>query len=143
MQKFMCIGRVGSNVKYFNNGRVPFATVSIAEHQYYKDKENDERKQITTWIPVVGYGKKADFMRDYLKKGIKVGFSGTWKNSTYEKDGETRYQMVLRIDQVEFCGSKPKTDGDAVEDPFIPEAEMDQPFGDDFEMPSFVPGLDG
>lgn len=143
MQQFMCIGRVGNAVRYYNNGSVPFATVSVAENQYYKDKESDERKQITTWIPVVGYGKKADFMRDYLKKGSKICFSGTWKNSTYEKDGEKRYQMVLRLDQVEFCGSKSKSDEDVADDAFIPVSDMNQPFGDDFEMPSYVPGLDG
>jgi len=140
MQQFMCIGRVGSDVRFYDNGSVPFASVSIADNQYYKDKDTGERKQITTWIPVVGYRSKAEFMRDYIKKGSLLCVSGTWKNTSYEKDGETRYQTVLRLDKVQFCDSKAQEQG-ADEDGFIP-VNPNEPFGMDFSMPSYIPGLD-
>lgn len=147
MQQFMVVGRVGSEVKFFDKGSVPFASVSLAENQYYKDKDTGEKKQYTTWFPVVGYKSKAEFMRNYLKVGSKVAITGVWKNMSYEKDGKKYNQMALRLSQVEFCDTKAKvvTKNDVVEqnsnDGFV-RIEQDNPFGADFNMPSYVPGVD-
>lgn len=146
MQQTMLIGRVGNDVRFFDNGKVPFASVSVAENQYYRDKETGERKQYTTWIPVIGYGTKAEFMRDYLKKGNRIGISGVWRNLHYEKDGKKQYQLALRLQEVQFCDSKvisgQETFDEAANDGFVHVGPTNQPFGEDFSMPSYIPGLD-
>lgn len=146
MQQTMLIVRVGNEVRFFNNGKVPFAIVSVAENQLYRDKETGERKQYTTWIPVIGYGPKAEFMRDYLRKGSRIGITGIWKNMINERDGKKQYQLALRLKDVQFLDSKvvaePGADNEAEEDGFIHVESTNQPFGADFSMPSYVPDLD-
>lgn len=146
MQQTMLIARVGNDVRFFDNGRVPFAIVSVAENQYYKEKSSGEKKQYTTWIPLIGYGSKAEFMRDYLKKGIRIGISGVWKNMVYEKDGKKQYQLVLRLKDVQFCDSKVTaeqgTNNEAENEGFVHVEPTNQPFGADFSMPSYIPELD-
>lgn len=58
MQQFMLVGRVGNNVSYFDSGKTPVARVSIADNIQYRDPDTGERKQYTTWIPVIGFGQR-------------------------------------------------------------------------------------
>lgn len=150
MQQTMFIVRVGNDVRFFNNGKVPFACVSVAENQYYRDRETGNRKQYTTWIPVIGYGSKAEFMRNHLIKGSLIGISGIWRNMISEKDGKKQYWLALRLQDVKFLSkTAAEQDLNAEElkskvenDGFVHVETTNQPFGEDFSMPAYVPGLD-
>ncbi|MDG6882823.1 Helix-destabilizing protein [Phocoenobacter uteri] len=92
------IGHLGKDpeLRAFPNG-TPVANFSVATTEYYKDKETGERKDITQWHNVSIIGKKADFVKDYLKKGSFIYISGKLNYREYEKDGQKRYltEIVL------------------------------------------------
>lgn len=47
------------------------------------------------WVNVTAWGKTADFVKDYLKKGMLVSVAGSLRNDEYEKDGaKQRFSYV-------------------------------------------------
>lgn len=54
----------------------------------------------------VAFGKTAEFIGKYFKKGSKMLVTGELNNNNYEKDGVKHYQDQIVIDTVEFFGKK-------------------------------------
>ena len=54
----------------------------------------------------VAFGKTAEFISKYFKKGSKMLIIGELNNNNYEKDGVKHYQDQILIDSVEFFGKK-------------------------------------
>ena len=53
------------------------------------------------------FGKQAEFVERYLKKGTKVVISGSVQNDNYtDKDGNQRYSVQIICDEIEFAESK-------------------------------------
>ncbi|HII3761634.1 single-stranded DNA-binding protein [Pasteurella multocida] len=97
------IGHLGKDpeIRVFPDG-TPVASISVATTEYYKDKETGERKDITQWHNITVTGKKADFCREYLKKGSFVFISGKLNYRSYEKDGQKR--LITEIILNDFNG---------------------------------------
>jgi len=77
-----------------------------------KDKNGKER---VNFVPVVAFGKTAELMAEYTKKGAKIGIDGSISVSNYEKEGQKRIFTEVIINRVEFLDSKPKTEGQATQ----------------------------
>ena len=59
------------------------------------------------------FGKRAEFVGKYLKKGSKVVIVGSLQNNNYtDKNGVQRYDMQIMVDEIEFAESK-KSEGGA------------------------------
>lgn len=97
------IGHLGKDpeIRLFPDG-TPCATVSVATTEYYKDKETGERKDITQWHNIQITGKKADFVREYIKKGSFIFVSGKLNYRSYEKDGQKRFLTEILLN--DFIG---------------------------------------
>jgi len=53
------------------------------------------------------FGKQAEFVEKYLKKGTKVVISGSLQNDNYtDKNGVQRNNVQIMVDEVEFAESK-------------------------------------
>ena len=53
------------------------------------------------------FGRQAEFVEKYLKKGTKVVISGSIQNDNYtDKDGNQRYSVQIICDDIEFAESK-------------------------------------
>lgn len=68
----------------------------------------------TTWHNIVVFGKSADAVAKYLKKGSKAYIRGRIQNRSYEKDGVTKYISEIVADEVKFLDSKAKTEDEGV-----------------------------
>ena len=92
------IGHLGKDpeIRIFPDG-TPVASVSVATTEYYKDKESGERKDRTQWHNITVTGKKAEFIKEYIKKGSFVFISGKLSYRSYEKDGQKKFltEIVL------------------------------------------------
>lgn len=61
------------------------------------------------FINCVAWEKTAELIDKYFDKGSEILLTGALKNRSYDdKDGIKRYVSEVRIDRVEFCGSKSK-----------------------------------
>ena len=61
----------------------------------------------TDFFNCVSFGKQAEFVEKFLKKGIKVLVTGRIQNSTYEdKQGNKVTATQIITEEIEFCESK-------------------------------------
>lgn len=111
LNKVQIIGRLGGDpdVRYLPSGDA-VANFSVATTETWKDKSSGEKKEATEWHRVAAFGKLGEVCGKYLKKGGLVYIEGSIQTRTYEKDGETRYSVQIRADNMKMLGSK--SDGD-------------------------------
>ena len=50
------------------------------------------------------WGKRAEVLTQYLTKGTTVGVFGDLSTRSYEKDGQTRTSIEVRVDDVDLLG---------------------------------------
>jgi len=74
---------------------------SIATNRTYKDRDGKKQEQ-TDFHNVVVFGRQADIVNQYLKKGSSVFVEGRMQTRSWEKDGEKKYRTEVVADRVQF-----------------------------------------
>ena len=94
------IGRLGQDIemRYMPNGNA-VANFSIAVDDSYKDKQTGQKVEQTEWVRCVAFGKSAEFLGEWLRKGARVLAVGKLKTREYEKDGIKRYVTEIHLGQ--------------------------------------------
>ncbi len=80
---------------------VNVATFSIATTRVYKDKEGQKQEQ-TDWHNIVVFGRQAELVSQYLKKGSTAFVEGRMQTRSWEQDGQKKYRTELVADRVQF-----------------------------------------
>lgn len=86
------IGNPGMDpeIKNLENGN-KLAKFSMATNESYKNVKG-EKVTDTQWHNVVAWGKTAELVEKYIRKGKEVGVEGKLVTRSYEtKEGEKRY----------------------------------------------------
>ncbi len=99
------IGRLGQDpeVKTLESGK-KLATFSIATSDYYKN-DKGEKVEDTQWHQVVAWGKQAEIVGEYLKKGKEIALEGKLIHRTYENgNGEKRYVTEVNMNELLMIG---------------------------------------
>ena len=64
-------------------------------------------KEKTTWANCAMFGKRAEAVAAYLKKGTLVGVVGEVNNREYQdKEGQKRYSLDVRVNDLTLLGGK-------------------------------------
>ena len=110
VNKVMLIGNSGKDpeVKHLPDGRV-VARFSLATSETWKDKSG-EKKEETQWHTVTFWGKLAEVIEKYVKKGDPLFVEGSIKYRSYEKDGSTKYFTEISGESLRLL--KKKEDGE-------------------------------
>ena len=74
---------------------------SIATNRTFKDRDGKKQEQ-TDFHNVVVFGRQADIVNQYLKKGSSVFVEGRMQTRSWEKDGEKKYRTEVIADRVQF-----------------------------------------
>ncbi|MTI22820.1 single-stranded DNA-binding protein [Fulvivirga sp. RKSG066] len=101
------IGRLGQNpeVKTLENGNT-IATFSMATSDHYKNAQG-EKVEDTQWHNVVAWGRKAELVSQYLKKGSEVAIEGKLVHRSYETNkGEKKYITEINMNEMVMFGGK-------------------------------------
>lgn len=96
------IGRLGKDpeIRRTQDGKA-IASFSIACGWKAKDKEG------TDWIPVTAFGKLAEIIEQYVKKGSQVLIQGQFKTDKYtDKNGVDKYSTKIYADRIQLLGGK-------------------------------------
>lgn len=108
MNKVLLIGNCGSKpeLRYTQNGTAVLSP-SIAVTKSYKDPHGQIVKT-TTWVNVVIYGKRAEWVSQELQKGTKVFVEGELNIRDYQaKDGSKKIVVeVVAFQFVPFTAKK-------------------------------------
>ncbi len=106
------IGHLGKTpeMRYTPAGKA-VTTFSVAVNERWGDGEEQKH---TEWFNCEAWGRTAEILNQYLKKGSSVYISGRQQTDKWEKDGSTHYKVKLVIKEFLFLGDA-NGDGDAVE----------------------------
>lgn len=123
MNKAMIIGNLGADpdIRYMPNGD-PVTNISVATNKNWTDQESGEKKQRTEWHRCTAFGKRAENLAKYLRKGSKVFIEGELQTRSWEdKEGIKRYTTEIRVFNFEFLdqrntGERPPHPADAPPD---------------------------
>lgn len=105
--KVQLIGNLGQNpeVKELTGGR-KVARFSLATNETYRNKSG-EKVTDTQWHNLVAWGKTAEFVEKYLKKGSEVAIEGKLLNRNYsDKGGTKRYITEIQVNNLLMLGDK-------------------------------------
>lgn len=74
---------------------------SVATNRVFRDRDGKKQEQ-TDFHNVVVFGRQADTVNQYLKKGSSVFVEGRLQTRSWEKDGEKKYRTEVIADRVQF-----------------------------------------
>lgn len=74
----------------------------VATNRVFKDRDGKKQEQ-TDFHNIVVFGRQADTVSQYLKKGSSVFIEGRIQTRSWEgKDGEKKYRTEIVADRVQF-----------------------------------------
>ena len=128
LNKVMLIGNVGKDpdIKALPSGTL-VANFSLATtYRYSKDGKAEEQ---TEWHNVQCYGKLAENIDKFVKKGLRVYIEGRLKTDKWEKDGQKHSITRVLAEQVKFLSPVTKKEAQVTdEESQVPPNEDDVPF---------------
>lgn len=132
LNKVMLLGNLGADPELkVTQGGQAVLKLRLATTESFLDKEKT-RQERTEWHSVTLWGKRAEALAKFLKKGDRVFVEGGLRTSSYEKDGEKRYRTEVNATNVILNGGKKPADSDGASHASAPAS--DAPAGDD-EIP--------
>ncbi len=117
VNKVILIGNLGRDpeVRYAPNSNLAIANVTIATSSTWNDKNTGDRREETEWHRVVFYGRQAEVVEQFLRKGSSVYVEGRIKTRKWtDKDGQDRYTTEIIAEQMQMLGGRQeneKTEG--------------------------------
>lgn len=70
-------------------------------------KQTSENQQTADFVSMVSFGKTAEFIEKYVKKGTKIVTSGRIQTGSYtNRDGQKVYTTDVVVEEAEFAESK-------------------------------------
>lgn len=82
------------------------ANFSIATNREWKDKDGKKQEQVE-YHNCVAFGRTAEVIGQYLKKGRPMHIEGRLQTRSWEADGKKNYRTEVIVDRFQF-GSSPK-----------------------------------
>jgi single-strand DNA-binding protein len=115
VNKVILVGNLGADpeVRYLPSGDA-IANIRLATTDRYKDKATGEMKEATEWHRVAFFGRLAEIVNEYLKKGSSVYIEGRLRTRKWQgQDGQDRYSTEIVADQMQMLGSRGGSGGGA------------------------------
>ena len=91
-------------LKFGQSGKA-YSRFSIAVDRPFQSSA-DKNSQTADFINCVAFGKTAEFIGEYFRKGRKILLNGKLQMSQYESEGKKITTYVVVVDSVEFGESK-------------------------------------
>lgn len=128
MNKTILLGRLTKDPEERSNGEMTITRFTVAVDRRSKDG------QTADFPSCVAFGKTAEFIAKYFRKGSKIALDGHLQTGSYKnKDGYTVYTTDVVVENAEFAESKKSEAEEQVnkaadEWAKLPEGQIDLPF---------------
>jgi single-strand DNA-binding protein len=106
-------------------------TFGMATNRSFKDKSGAQKDQ-TEFHNIVAFGRLAEVMGQYLKKGRPVYVEGRLQTRSWESEGQKKYRTEIVVDNFQFGADGGRGAGGGA-----PKAAKG---GDDFDAPKSEKG---
>ena len=116
-------GRLVKDVELKGTIAFQIARFTVAVNRQFKKDEAD-------FINCVAFGKKAEAIEKFFKKGSPINIEGRLQTGSYEKDGVKHFTTDVIVDNFEFTASSKKvenkTENNMSFDDLTPVNEIDE-----------------
>lgn len=102
------IGNLGNDPEIRNmpNGSA-IANITVATSESWKDKQTGQPVEKTEWHKIAFFGKLAEIVGKYLKKGSKIYIEGSLKTRKWQdKSGQDRYTTEIVASEMQMLDSR-------------------------------------
>lgn len=106
VNKAIIIGNLGQNpdTRYSPNGAA-VSRINVATTDTWKDKNSGEQQERTEWHRVVFFGRLAEVVQEYLKKGARVYVEGRLQTRKWQdKEGNDRWTTEIVGQDMQMLG---------------------------------------
>ena len=108
LNKVILVGNLGNDpeVRYSQSGNA-MARINVATSESWKDKDGNLQER-TEWHSVKFFGRLAEIVGEYLKKGRQVYIEGSLRTEKYtDRSGVEKYATFVVANQMQRLGSSP------------------------------------
>jgi len=108
VNKVILVGNLGADpeTRYLPSGDA-VANIRLATTDRYKDKASGEMKELTEWHRVAFFGRLAEIVNEYVKKGSSVYIEGRIRTRKWtDQSGQERYSTEIVADQMQMLGGR-------------------------------------
>jgi len=108
LNKVMLIGNLGADpeMRYTTSGSA-VANVRLATAEAWRDRESGEQQERTEWHRVVFFGRLAEIVGEYLRKGSQVYVEGRLQTRKWQdRDGNERYTTEIVCNDMQMLGGR-------------------------------------
>jgi len=114
VNKVIIVGNLGRDpeVRYMPSGDA-IANIAVATSYKSKDRNTGEQKELTEWHRISFFGRLAEIVGQYLKKGSSVYVEGRLQTRKYtDKDGVEKYATDIIAENMQMLGGRQGMGGD-------------------------------
>lgn len=101
------------------------ANFSIATNRVYKDKEGAKKEQVE-YHNIVAFGRTADLIGQYMKKGRPIFVEGRIQTRSWEAEGKKNYRTEIVVENFQFGPGGQGAGGGAKDEGFEQKAPKDE-----------------
>jgi len=108
VNKAIIVGNLGKDpeIRHAANGN-QIANLTIATSEKWKDKQTGQQQEKTEWHRVCAFGKLAEIMGQYLKKGSQVYIEGKLQTRKWQdSNGQDRYTTEIVANEMQMLGGR-------------------------------------
>ena len=108
INKAILIGNLGNDpdIRYTASGAA-VANISLATAESWRDKDSGEQQERTEWHRVVFFGRLAEIVGEYLRKGSQVYVEGRLQTRKWQdKEGNDRYTTEIVANEMQMLGGR-------------------------------------
>jgi single-strand DNA-binding protein len=108
VNKVIIVGNLGRDpeIRYMPSGDA-IANIAVATSYKSKDRNSGEQKELTEWHRISFFGRLAEIVGQYLKKGSSVYVEGRLQTRKYtDKDGIERYATDIVAENMQMLGGR-------------------------------------
>lgn len=113
VNKVILLGNVGKDpeIRVLPSGQ-PVANFSIATSERFKDQQGNSQER-TEWHNMTAYGKLAEIVRDYVKKGSKLYAEGRLTTRSWDdkESGKKVYRTEIVVGDISLLSGRGEEGG--------------------------------
>jgi len=108
INKVILVGNLGNDPDTrYTAGGAAVANISLATTDSWKDKETGQQQDRTEWHRVVFFGRLAEIVGEYLRKGSQVYVEGRLQTRKWQdKTGNDRYSTEIVASEMQMLGGR-------------------------------------
>ena len=140
LNKVTLAGRITRDIelRYLPSGAA-VAAFGLAINRCWKNAQGEQQEEVT-FVDLEAFGKPAETMNQYLRKGSGIFIEGRLKLDQWEdKDGNKRQKMKVVVESFQFIDGKPVEQGQNQQQGRPPQREPARATKDNQPEPQFEP----